>query len=106
MLNTHKSDRILILRYFRNFRCSLGSIVKHFNQERGNFVTIKDISKNTNLLITIPTLFERRHFDKINAHKKVQILISGYFRNLSSSQGSIVEHFKQKLENFLTIKDI
>ena len=64
MLNTHKNVQILISSCFRNLSCSLGSIVEHFNQEKDNFVTIKDISKNTNLLITIPTLFQGQHFYK------------------------------------------
>ena len=41
-----------------------------------HFVTIKDISEYTNLLRTIPSLGERRHFDAQNTNKKVQISIS------------------------------
>ena len=32
---------------------------EHFKQERHNFVTISDISKYTNLVVTIPILGER-----------------------------------------------
>ena len=73
--NTHKKIQILNSGCFRNLNFSHGSIVEHFNLDIDNSVTIKDISKNTNLLKTIPTLGERRHFDTINTHKKVQILI-------------------------------
>ena len=41
-----------------------------------HFVTIKDISKYSNLIMTIPSLGERRHFDALNTNKKVQIPIS------------------------------
>jgi len=85
---------------------SHGSIVEHFKLEIENFVTIKDISKNTNLLITIPALGERRHFDTLNTQNQIQILISGCFRNLCCSHGSKVEHLNQERDIFVTIKDI
>jgi len=78
-LNTHKKFQILISGCFRKLSFSHGSIVEHFKLEIDNFVTIKDISKNTNLLMKIPMLGERWHFDTLNTHKKIQILISGGF---------------------------
>jgi len=53
-----------------------------------------------------PTLAERWHFDTLNTHKKIQILILGCFWTLSFSYGSIVEHLKQEIDNIVTIKDI
>jgi len=41
-----------------------------------HFVSIKDISKYTNLVMTIPSLGERWHLDALNSNKKVQIPIS------------------------------
>jgi len=54
----------------------------------------------------IPCLGERWNFDTLNTLKKVQILISRSVGNLIFSHGSIVEHFKQKRDNFVTIIDI
>ena len=82
------------------------SIIEHFKHERDNFVIINDILKCTNFLLTIPCLRERWHFHKLNTLKKVRILISECFKNLSFSHGSTVEHFKQKRKNFITIIDI
>ena len=64
------------------------------------------------MLLTIPNIGERKHFDTPN---KVQILISNVFGNLSlrhggiieeskeerDNRGSIVEHFKKERENFV-----
>ena len=105
-INTHKKVQILILGYFRNLSSSHGSIVEHLKQEIDNFVTIKDISKNSNLLMTIPTIGETQHLDTLKTQKKFQILILGCFQNLRFSHGSIVEHFKLEIDNFVTIKDI
>ena len=85
---------------------SHGSIVQHFKQERANFVRINVISKCANLLMTIPCLGETRHFHSINTLSKVRILISECLGNLSFSLGSIVEHFRQESDNFVTINDI
>ena len=52
-----------------------------------HFVTIKDISKYTNLIMTIPSLGERRHFDALNTNKKVKIPISWNFGNFSFGHG-------------------
>jgi len=41
-----------------------------------HFVTIKDISKYTNLLMTIPSVGEGLNFEALNTNKKVQIPIS------------------------------
>ena len=38
-----------------------------------HFDTVKDISKNTNLLMTIPSLGDRQHSDALKTKKKVQI---------------------------------
>jgi len=65
-LKTQKKFKIMISGCFRNFHLSHGSIVENFKLEIDIFVTIKDISKNTNLLMTIPTLDERQHFDTLN----------------------------------------
>jgi len=43
--------------------------VEHFKQDIGNFVTMKDMSKNTKFLMTIPTLDERRRFDTLNTQE-------------------------------------
>ena len=91
---------------FGNFSFSLGSIVEHFKQESDNFVTINVISKCANLLITIPCLGERRYFHTLNTLTKGRILIWKYFGNLNFSNGSIVEHFRQESDNFVTINDI
>ena len=82
------------------------STVQHFKQKRDNFVTINVISKCANLLMTIPSLGERRHFQTLNTLSKVRILILECFGNLSFSLGSIVEHFKQESDNFVTINVI
>ena len=55
----------------------------------------------TYLLLTIPNLFERRHYDRLNTRMKVQIRISGSFENVSLSHGSIVEHLKHERDNFV-----
>ena len=96
----------MISRCFQNLSFSHVSIIEHLKQEIDNFVTFKHISRCTDFLTTIPTLGERWHFDTLNTYKKVQILISGCFLNLSFSHGSIVEHFKQEIDNFVMIKDI
>ena len=70
-LNTQKKVQILILGCFWNLSCSHGSIVEHFKLEIDNFATIKDISMITNLLMTIPTLDERWHFETLNKQKKI-----------------------------------
>ena len=79
------------------------STVQHFKQKGDNFFTINVISKCANLLMMIPCLGERRHFQTLNTLSKVRILISECFGNLSFSLGSIVEHFKQESVNFVTI---
>ena len=105
-LNTLSKVPILTSECFGNLSFSHGSIVEHFKQESDNFVTINVISKCANLLITIPCLGERRHFHTLNTLTKVRILISKYFGNLNFSNGSIVEHFRQESDNFVTINDI
>ena len=55
----------------------------------------------TYLLLTIPNVSVRRHFDTLNELKKVYIQISGSFENLSfSHEFIIVEHFKHERDNF------
>ena len=73
-------------------------------RRKSHFVTIKDISKYTNLLMTIPSPVERRHFDALNAIKKVKIPISWSFGNFNFTHGSIVEHFKQERVTLLQSK--
>ena len=87
-------------------RFSHGSIVQHLKQERDNFVTINVISSCANLLKAIPCLGEIRHFHTLNTLSKVRLLIPECFGNLSFSLGSIVEHFRQESDNFVTINDI
>ena len=72
------------------------SIVEHFKQERENIVIINDISEYTNFLVMIPSQGDRRHFERLNTLKKVQILILGSFANLSFSNVCLVEHFNKK----------
>jgi len=69
-----------------------------------HFVTKNDISKYTNLLMTIPSLGERWHFDELNTIEKVQIPISWSFGNFSFSHWSILEHFKQEWVTLLQSK--
>ena len=70
-LNTTKKVEIPISWSFGNFNFTHGSIVEHFKQEKSHFVTIKDISKYNNLLMTITSLGKRRHFYTLNTFKKV-----------------------------------
>ena len=56
---------------------SQASIVHHLKHEKANLVPVNDISQNTNSMMTIPILGERRHFDTLYTLQKVQILISG-----------------------------
>ena len=69
-----------------------------------HFVSIKDISKYTNLVLTIPSLGERWHFDPLISKMKVQFLISWSFVNFSFSHWSIFEHFKQVWDTLLQSK--
>jgi len=71
-------------------------IIKHFKQEKQNFVTINYILRYNNFLITIINLGERRHFHTLNRLNKIQILILKGFGNLSFNLASIVEHLKQE----------
>ena len=68
---------------------------------KGQLCSIKDISKLTCLLLTIPNLCERRHFDTLQILMKVQIQILGSFQNMNFSHGSTIEHLKQKRHNFV-----
>jgi len=105
-LNTLTNVRILISKCFENLNFSHWTIVGHFRQESDNFVTINGIPNYTNLLLQIPSLGERWHFDVLNTLKKVQILISNAFWNMSFTHASIVQHFKQERDNFVTINVI
>ena len=51
--------KILISASLGNLSFSHRGIVEEFNEERDNFVTINDISKFTNSIITTPNLGER-----------------------------------------------
>ena len=42
---------------------AMSPLVEHFKQERDNFGWTNDISKCSNLMMTIPNVGERRHFD-------------------------------------------
>ena len=55
-LNTQKKFLILISGCFRNLSFSHGGIVEEFKEERDNFVTINEILKFINLIMTIPSL--------------------------------------------------
>ena len=84
----------------------MGPLVEHLRQESDKLVTINDIPNYTNLLLSIPFLGERLHFDALNTHKNFQVLRSKGFSNMSFSHGSIVQHFKQERDNFFTINVI
>jgi len=56
--NTLKKVQILILKTFGNLSLCHASMVEHLKQEKDTFVTINDISKYTNLLVTIQILGE------------------------------------------------
>ena len=58
-LNILKKVQILILKCFGNLSFCHASMVEHLKQEKDNFVTVNDISKYTNLLMTIQILGER-----------------------------------------------
>ena len=100
-----KKVQILISKCFQKLCFNRWSIVEHFKQERDNFDSINHIFKHSNLMMAIPNFVETRHFD---AHtlKKMQILISGSFENLSFSHESKVEHFEQDSDHFDSNKDI
>ena len=66
---------------------------------------MNDIPKYSNFLMTALNLGKRRHFDTLNTLKKMQILISKSFGNLSFCHASMVEHLKQEKDNFVTIND-
>jgi len=100
-LNTLKKVKILISGRFWNFSFSHGCLVEHFKQERDDFVTINDTSKYTDWLMHITILGERWLFDRWNTLKKVQILISRRFWNLSFGHGCLVEHFEKEKETTL-----
>jgi len=85
---------------------SYGFLVEQFKQGIDNLVTMNDISKWTTMLLMIPNLSERRHFDTQNTFKDVQILIPRSFGKLSFIHGSTVEHWKQERGTFDAIKDI
>ena len=105
-LNTLKTFQILIRRSSQNLSFGHASKVEHLKHEKDNLVSINDNSKNTNLIMTILNLGERRHFYTPHALRKAQILISGSFEILGLSHESIVENFKQKSDNFDSINDI
>ena len=65
---------------------------------------MKDISKYTNLLMTIPSLWEKRYFDPLNTIKKVDIPISWSLGNFCFTHESIVEPFKQERVTLLQWK--
>ena len=102
-LNTLTKVRILISKCFGNLSFSHGSIVEHLKQESDNFVTIDDLTNHTNLILSIPSLGERRHFDALNTIRNFIFLRSKGFWNMTFSHGSIVQHFKQERDNFVTI---
>ena len=60
----------------------------------------------SNLLLTIPNLGERRHFDTLDTLEKIKILISKSLGNLSFSHRGIVEEFNEERDKFVTINDI
>ena len=91
---------------FKKLSFSHESLVELFKQEIDHFDTINDILKYTNLMTTISNLGERRDFDPHYTPKKVQIMILGSFQMLSSSHGSLVEHFKQERDHIDSINDI
>ena len=66
---------------------------------------MNDIQKYSNFLMTALNLGKRGHFDSLNTLKKVQILISKTFGNLSFGHASMVEHLEQEKDNFVTIND-
>ena len=98
--------QILISGSFENLSLGHASIVEHLKHEKDNLVSINDISKNTNLVMPIPNLGERRHLYTRYTLKKAKILISGSFEILSFSHESIVENFKKESDNFDSIHDI
>jgi len=103
-LNTIKKVEIPISWSFGNFNFTHGSIVEHFKQQRVTLLQSKISTKYTNLLMTIPSLVERWHFDAINTIKKVEIPISWSFGNFNFTHGYIVEHFKQERVTLLQSK--
>jgi len=58
-LDTLEKIKILISESLGNLSFSHRGIVEEFNEEREKFVTINDISKFTNSIITVPNLGER-----------------------------------------------
>ena len=105
-LYTLKKVQILISGSFEFLSFSHESILEHFEQERDDFDSIDHISKYTNLMMMIPNLGKRRHFDTLYTLKKVQILILGSFEILCFSHESILEHFEQESDGFDSIDDI
>ena len=51
------------------------------------FVTIKDISKYTNLAMTIPSLGEKWHFNALNTNKKSKFQLGEVFQTSILSMG-------------------
>ena len=69
-LNTIKKLEIPILWSFGNFSFTHGSIVEHFKQESVTLLQSK-ISRNMYVLMMIPRVGKRRHFDTLNTFMKV-----------------------------------
>ena len=92
--NTFKIFRMLNSGCLKKLSFVHGTIVELYKLARGNLDTIKDISKQNNLLLTISNLCERRHFDTLNTLKNVQIRIWGFFKNLNGSHGCDTRNLK------------
>ena len=105
-LYTLKKVQILISGSFDKLSFRHASIVENLKQKKHNLVSMNDISKNTNLTVTIPNLGERRHFETLYTLKKVQLLVLGRFEKLCLSHVSIVEHLKHKKDNVVSMYDI
>ena len=89
-LYTLKKVQILISGSFDKLSFRHASIVENLKHKKHNLASMNDISKNTNLTVTIPNLGERRHFETIYTLKKVQLSVFGSFEKLCLSHASIV----------------
>ena len=82
-LHTLEKIKILISKSLGNLSFTHRGIAEEFIEERDNFVTINDISKFTNSIMTIPNLWESGHFEILNNVKKLQIFIFRCIGNMS-----------------------